>query len=234
MKYEKISSGKFIKRLNRFIATVLIDRKEVKAHVKNTGRCAELLQEGAEIFLEDHRGSNSSRKTDFSLIAVHKPATGVLANIDSQAPNKIVEEALLSGKLHLDEMTYPISVKREQKYKNSKFDFYIEDSAGQKAYIEVKGVTLENGDIAMFPDAPTSRGARHLLELIDAKKEGYLAYAIFVIQMKGITSFTTNKQNDPQFDEAYRKALSAGVKIAAYDCIVNPDSIVLDKKIKTL
>lgn len=234
MKYEKTVTGSFIKRENRFIGTALIDGCEKKIHIKNTGRCAELLQKGAEISLEDHRNSAGRRKTEFSLITVRKPSTGVLANIDSQAPNRVVEEALLSDRLHLKEMTYPIKVKREQKFRNSRFDFYIEDSAGHKAYMEVKGVTLEQEGIAMFPDAPTQRGARHLTELIAARKAGYEAYAVFVIQMKGIKAFKTNASNDPDFDTAYRRALQAGVNIMAFDCIVTRDSILLDKKIKTL
>lgn len=234
MKYDKIVSGRFIKRHNRFVGTALVDGVEEKVHIKNTGRCAELLQEGAEIHLEDHTKSVKNRKTRYSLVTVKKPSTGVLANIDSQAPNKVVEEALLSGRLHLKEMTYPITVKREQKYMDSRFDFYIEDSAGQQAYMEVKGVTLENDGIAMFPDAPTMRGAKHLKELIAAKQEGFISYAIFVIQMKGIDFFKTNAANDPDFDAAYCAARKAGVHIKAFDCIITPDSIVLDNEIKTL
>ena len=234
MKYEKTVSGFFVKRHNRFIGTAVIEGAEEQVHIKNTGRCAELLQYGTEISLEDHRNSNKNRKTDYSLIAVRKPSTGILANIDSQAPNKVVEEAISSGRIQLNEMTYPVTIKREQKYMDSRFDFYIEDSAGHKAYMEVKGVTLENDGIAMFPDAPTVRGAKHLKELIAAKQEGFLSYVIFVIQMKGVKLFKTNADNDPDFDAAYRAARKAGVHIKAFDCIVTPDSIILDNEIKTL
>ena len=205
-----------------------------------------------QIHVGQNRGYQSTLRCSSiavqSLVAVHDPRFQESLDISEKIPVcdvmceklhkppliKVVEEALLSGRLHLKEMTYPITVKREQKYMDSRFDFYIEDSAGQQAYMEVKGVTLENDGIAMFPDAPTMRGAKHLKELIAAKQEGFISYAIFVIQMKGIDFFKTNAANDPDFDAAYCAARKAGVHIKAFDCIITPDSIVLDNEIKTL
>lgn len=237
MRYKNIKTGTFIKRLNRFTGKVLIDGKEEMVHIKNTGRCEELLLEGAKVYLEDFRnidGISSVRKTKFSLISVYKPATGILINIDSQAPNKVVEEALLSGRLHLSEMTYPITVKREQKYMESRFDFYIEDSLQNKGYIEVKGVSLEVGGTAMFPDAPTKRGTKHLHELITAAQKGFSSYVIFVVQLKGACRFTPNRTNDPDFSKALSDAFKNGVHVKVIDCLVTADEIVLDNEIKTM
>ena len=234
MKYKNIVSGTFLKRVNRFIAEAEIDGERIIAHVKNTGRCKELFIKGATAYFEDFRNPPSVkplRKTEFSLIAIVKESTRELINIDSQAPNKVVEEALVSGKVCLSEMTYPIKVFREKKFLNSRFDFYIEDANGKKGYMEVKGVTLEGSGLAVFPDAPTARGARHLRELTEAKKEGYLAYAFFVIQMKGVNSFMPNTPQDPDFAKALKEAYANGVRIMIYDCNVAPDSLEIDMEI---
>ena len=180
MIYANIVTGIFIKRPNRFIAHVIIDGREEKAHVKNTGRCRELLIPGALVYLQEH--DNPKRKTRFSLIAVQKG--DLLVNIDSQAPNYVFMEALNKG-LRLPNLNSPVSlIKPEALYGSSRFDFYV-TAGGEKAYIEVKGVTLEDRGAAKFPDAPTERGVRHICELMDAVREGYLAYVVFVAQMKG-------------------------------------------------
>ena len=222
MKYEKIKKGIFLKRPNRFLAQVLIDGKEELCHVKNTGRCKELLVPNAEVYVECH--DNEKRKTKFSLVAVKKG--DVLINMDSQAPNKVVKE-WLEEKNGLGE---PKVIKSEKKYGNSRFDFYLETNE-KKCFIEVKGVTLEENGIARFPDAPTERGVKHILELIECAKEGYESYLIFVIQMKGILSFEPNDRTQPEFKEALKKAREAGVHILAYDCLVTEDELCLDQEV---
>ncbi|MEG0391520.1 MAG: DNA/RNA nuclease SfsA, partial [Anaerovoracaceae bacterium] len=178
MEYEKIVKGKFLSRPNRFVALVEIQGETVKAHVKNTGRCKELLLPGAEIYLEDFAGRMGTRKLRYSLISVKKGET--LINMDSSAPNKVVGEALSQGKLILPGMEELVKVKPEQTFGNSRFDFFVEDKTGKKGYIEVKGVTLEVEGIARFPDAPTVRGIKHIEELMVAADQGYGAYLIFV------------------------------------------------------
>jgi len=216
MKYEKIIEGKFISRPNRFIAYVEIEGKAEIAHVKNTGRCKELLTEGARVFLEV--SSNPERKTKYDLIAVYKG--DILINMDSQAPNKVALE-------FIKEQFKNAKIKPEYTYGNSRIDIYAEKD-GKKSLIEVKGVTLENNGIAMFPDAPTERGIKHINELIRARDDGYDSYILFVIQMKGIKEFKPNYKTHKEFGEALKGAENAGVKILAYDCIVTPDTLKID------
>lgn len=223
MKYKNMKSGIFISRPNRFIALVLIDGKEEVCHVKNTGRCKELLIPGTTVFLEEH--DNKNRKTKFSLIGVMKGNR--LINMDSQAPNKVVYEWIKSGKL-FNNVTL---LKSEKTFGNSRFDLYVE-TEDKKIYIEVKGVTLEEDNIVRFPDAPTIRGIKHIYELIECKKQGFEAYIVFVIQMKDVAYFEPNDRTQKEFGEALRTAQANGVTIIAYDSIIEEDSIVLHKEVK--
>ncbi len=222
MKYEKVIKGKFISRPNRFIAMVEIDGEVVTTHVKNTGRCKELLVPNCEVWLAE--SSNLSRKTKYDLICTKKAIedTSLLINLDSQAPNSVAGE-WLKGNLFSSNAI----IKREVTYQNSRFDFYAEDE-GKKAFLEVKGVTLEEHGVAMFPDAPTERGIKHIRELISAKEQGFDAYILFVIQMKGIHLFTPNIKTHPEFACALKDAKKAGVKIYAVDCNITPESIEAD------
>lgn len=212
-----------MKRPNRFTAQVEIDGKEHIVHVKNTGRCKELLTPDAEVFLE--KSSNPLRKTQYDLIAVYKGKT--LVNMDSQAPNKAVSEWLKAG----ETLENPTLIKPETKYGDSRLDFYIENE-NEKMYIEVKGVTLEINGTAKFPDAPTERGRKHLGELIKAKQNGYRSAVIFVVQMKGCRCFMPNTENDPEFANELKRAYESGVEIIAVDCIVTPESMTIDERIK--
>lgn len=228
MTYKNIVSGRFISRPNRFIAKVNINGQEETVHVKNTGRCKELLIPDCKVFLAP--SENPNRKTKFDLIAVIKETNGeeLLINMDSQIPNLAAVEWLKKGTLFSKEAL----IKREVTFKNSRFDLYIEDD-GRKAFIEVKGVTLENNGTAMFPDAPTIRGVKHINELIEASKEGYEAYVLFVIQMRGAKEFKPNDLTHKEFGDALRKAKASGVKILAYDCNVTPSTIEINSPIKT-
>lgn len=224
MKYENIVGGTFLDRPNRFIAYVEVDGKKETVHVKNTGRCRELLQQGNKVYLSI--ADNPNRKTKYDLIAVEKrreEKEPLLVNMDSQIPNDVTEEWLRKGILFSKEAR----VRREVKYGNSRFDFYIEDGE-RKAFLEVKGVTLEEDGIASFPDAPTERGIKHIRELMQCLQEGYEAYILFVIQMKEITKFRPNDKTHPAFGEALREAQKAGVKIMAVDCLVTVESIEAD------
>lgn len=224
MKYDNIVKGTFIKRINRFICDVYVDGIKEQVHIKNTGRLTELLHPDVPVFLE--RSNDPKRKTRFSLIAVSKH--GVLVNIDSQAPNVVVAEALAAGKL--TEFGSVDLVRREMKYRNSRFDLYFEKGE-RKGFIEVKGVTLEKNGVALFPDAPTSRGKKHLLEMAMAAKEGYMTAIIFLIQMKGCLRFEPNKTMDAFFTESLYEAARHGVQILAYDSIVTEKKIVLDQSV---
>lgn len=215
-----------MERPNRFIARVLIDGVEALAHVKNTGRCKELLVPGATIYLEDHFLRMGTRKLRYSLIAVEKG--DLLVNMDSQAPNEIVAEALSLGDIVLPGMTPPIRFQREQTYGASRLDFLVEDVVGRIGYMEVKGVTLEENRCCKFPDAPTIRGRKHLEELQKAVEEGFVSYVVFVLQMKGAISFRPNDEMDPAFGKALRSAASAGVVVLAYDCEVTQSTLTLD------
>ena len=228
MEYNKIKEAIFIERPNRFIAFCQVEGQREKVHVKNTGRCKELLLEGARVYLEESQ--NPTRKTKYSLITVEKDER--LINIDSQAPNQVVDEALKKGQLCLPGLEGPLEViKRESTYGTSRFDFYLE-TAGQKAFIEVKGVTLEEDNYVLFPDAPTERGLKHIKELIAARKEGYKCYVIFVIQMSGVTYFMPHKERHPEFAHALEEASKQGVHLLAYDCLVTPSSLTLGEGVE--
>ncbi len=229
IKYKEVKKGTFIGRPNRFIAKVSVDGIEETVHVKNTGRCKELLIKGATVYLSV--SDNPSRKTKYDLIGVEKITDRDILklNMDSQIPNDVVGEWLKS----CDLFSPKAIIKREVFYNKSRFDFYIEDD-NRRIFLEVKGVTLENNGVASFPDAPTERGIKHINELIECLNEGYEAYIFFVIQMKNIDYFTPNYKTHPEFGDALKKAQSKGVKILAYDCIVTEDSIVIDKEIKVV
>jgi len=227
MKYEKILKAKFIERPNRFIAKVMLeDGSEATAHVKNTGRCKELLVPGAAVYLEDFDGRMGTRKMRYSLIGVEKiklDGTKLMVNMDSQAPNKVVAEALADKTIKLPEMGNLTLIKGEKTYGDSRFDFYVEDEDGRYGYAEVKGVTLENDGIVKFPDAPTERGVKHLNELIKVKEEGMSAYAIFVVQMEGMKEFSPNDDTHKAFGDALRAAAVQGVHVLVYECCVTAD-----------
>lgn len=225
MKYERIVDGKFIERPNRFIAYAEIAGKKETVHVKNTGRCAELLQPGATVYLQ--KADNPERKTQWDLIGVKKGKR--MINMDSQIPNKVVEEWIRKGNLFPNATL----IRPETTYGQSRFDLYVEERK-RKIFIEVKGVTLENDGVVKFPDAPTERGIKHLNELCDAVKDGYEAYVFFVIQMKGVKYFTPNRKTHAAFAEALRNAKEQGVNILAYDCKVTKDSIELANEVHVI
>ncbi len=218
MNYTNIRTGKFIARPNRFIALVEIDGCVETCHVKNTGRCRELLLPGVTLFLQET--DNPLRKTRYSVIGVIKGER--IINMDSQAPNKAVSEWLQSGSLFRD-ITY---LKAEKTYGNSRFDFYLE-TTDRKIYMEVKGVTLEENGVVIFPDAPTERGVKHIRELCECTRDGYEAFIVFVIQMKGVKYFKPNDVTDPEFGKALRDAARQGVQILAVDCEVSMDRMVI-------
>lgn len=222
MHYSKIVPGRFLSRPNRFIAHVEIEGKETVCHVKNTGRCRELLQAGAEVYCLD--APSPARKTRYDLIAVQKGQR--LINMDSQAPNAAVKEWLLEGGLGLLE-----NIKPESRHGTSRFDFSFTKD-GKPCFLEVKGVTLEHDGVCAFPDAPTARGAKHLRELKELVQEGYGAYVLFVIQMTDVKFLHPNDATDPEFGQALRQAAAAGVQILAMDCAVTPDSMVLQKEVE--
>jgi len=222
MKYERIETGRFLERPNRFIAYVEILGKTETVHVKNTGRCAELLVPGATVYVQ--KSDNQERKTQWDLIAVEKGER--MVNMDSQIPNKVVEEWLRAGNLFPNATL----IKPESTYGKSRFDFYVEDGE-RKIFMEVKGVTLEDEGVVRFPDAPTERGVKHIEELMTAIKDGYEAYVFFVIQMKDVKYFAPNMKTHAAFGEALRKAKVAGVHILAYECHVESDSIEITKEV---
>ena len=223
MKYKNVITGKFKSRPNRFIAMVEIDGKIEKCHVKNTGRCKELLLPDAEVYLE--KGDNPNRKTAYDLVGVKKGER--MINMDSQAPNKTVKE-WLEKEVYFKHITY---LKPECKYGNSRIDFYLETAEGRKIFIEVKGVTLEENGIARFPDAPTERGIKHIQELQEAVTDGYEAYILFVIQMKEILHFEPNDRTHKAFGDALREAAEHGVGVLAYECVVTRESMCLDEAV---
>lgn len=223
-----IKKAEFLKRPNRFNAHVNLGNQELVVHVPNTGRCKEILVPGASVILREEL--NPTRKTKYDLIAVYKDDK--LISIDSQLPNKVVREALESGAITpLNGYTI---IEREKFYGKSRFDFKLSNYEGIEYYLEVKGVTLEFEGEARFPDAPTERGARHVLELIQAKKEGKGAGILFLIQMKEINSFRPNYEMDANFGNAVKLAKENGVDIFAYNCIVTEDSIALLDPIQVL
>ena len=213
MKYISVVKGLFLDRPNRFIAHVLIGGEEKTVHVKNTGRCRELLIAGAEVWLE--RSANPSRKTGYDLIAVRKDS-GLLVNIDSQAPNKVAREFLESQGFS--------RIVPEHTFGDSRIDFYMEKGA-EPYLLEVKGCTLERGGVGYFPDAPTERGVKHLRELAKAAKEGYHAAVMFVIQMDGVTEVRPNTDTHPAFAAALEEAEAAGVEVLFLPCHVEPDAL---------
>ncbi len=217
MQYKNITYGKFISRPNRFIGIIEIDGVCQTVHIKNTGRCKELLVTGNKVILVP--SNNPHRKTKYDLISVYKK-DNLLINMDSFLPNAAVEEWLPKSLLFSDKA----EIKREVTYGNSRFDLFVTDD-DRKAFIEVKGVTLEENMHCHFPDAPTERGVKHIRELIRCVKEGYEAYIIFVIQMKGALSFSPNEKTHAEFGAALREAANSGVKILAYDCEVAPDKV---------
>lgn len=226
MKYKNIVKGKFIERPNRFIAYVNVNGEKNNpqvVHVKNTGRCKELLVPGATVYLE--ATENPNRKTKYDLVKVIKGER--LINMDSQAPNKVVEEWLRDNQLYKDTTL----VAAEKTYGDSRFDFYIEGD-GKKAWVEVKGVTLEREGVALFPDAPSDRAVKHIEHLIKATKEGYEAYIMFIIQMEGIKYFTPNRETHIKFAETLCKAEKAGVKVLAYDCNVTETGVEINKPVE--
>ncbi|MBQ3000405.1 MAG: DNA/RNA nuclease SfsA [Oscillospiraceae bacterium] len=222
MIYKKIVSGTFLSRPNRFIAHIEIDRKDTVCHVKNTGRCKELLTPGAAVWCE--KSDNPTRKTQYDLIAVQKGSR--LINMDSQAPNKSAHRWLSSG--GLGEIK---NLRAECTYGASRFDFSFEKD-GKRCFLEVKGVTLEQGGICAFPDAPTERGTKHLKELAALQKEGFGTYVLFVIQMSEVLHLRPNDATDPAFGKALREAAAAGVQILAMDCAVTPDSMTVQNPVE--
>lgn len=226
MKYKnEVVKAEFVSRPNRFVAVVKINGKEEFVHVKNTGRCKELLIPGVSVFAEKQDGSG--RKTGYDIICVEKKER--LINIDSLAPNKVVFEWLSNGGL----LENPTLIQSEKTYKNSRFDFYAEKDE-RKIFIEVKGVTLEENGVVMFPDAPTKRGVKHLCELCDCVKNGYEAYIIFVVQMKGADYFTPNAITDKDFATELKNCQKNGVNILCFDCHVTPDSLEIAQRVKVV
>lgn len=219
MRYERAVDGTFLSRPNRFIAKVLLSGRVETVHVKNTGRCRELLLPGSRVVLCP--AANPLRKTGWDLVAVWKGRN--LINMDAQAPNAAAGE-LLSA-LFPGAQIYP-----EHIWGRSRFDFFLRSGASE-IFVEVKGVTLEENGLALFPDAPTARGVKHLRELIAARQAGYESYILFLVQMKGCTRFSPNDRTDPAFGDALREAAEAGVKILCYDCVVTPDSMTADRPV---
>jgi len=227
MKYTHVISGTFKCRPNRFIAYVETEGAEEIVHVKNTGRCRELLVPGATVFLAV--SDNPERKTRCDLIAVLKERPGMsplLINMDSQAPNEVAAEWLPHSGLFSPEAV----IRREVTWGKSRFDFSVIDGE-RKAFLEVKGCTLEREGIASFPDAPTERGVKHIHELIACLQDGYEAYLLFVIQMKEMKEMWPNDEPHRAFGDAIRQAQAAGVRILAMDCAVTPDTLVIDAQV---
>ena len=266
MTYRDIRPAVFLARPNRFIARVEVDGREETVHVKNTGRCKELLLPGCTVYLE--KGANPARKTPFDLVAVEKVRPGLpplLINMDSQAPNRVFGEWMAAGLGEALGLPRPDVLRPEKTWGNSRFDFYWEESSGagedktdvsretgrkgpedetdvsretgpgrtppRRGFVEVKGCTLEEGGLALFPDAPTLRGTKHLRELIACRAAGYEAAVCFVIQMAGMSAFSPNDRTDPEFGRALRAAAGAGVGVLAVECAVTPDSLVMTRPV---
>lgn len=223
MKYSIIIKGTFVDRPNRFIANCEINGKSQLCHVKNTGRCKELFVEGTMVYLQ--KANNPNRKTLYDLIAVRKGNR--LINIDSQIVNGAALEYMpvLFDNIKL--------IKPERVYGNSRFDIYLETET-DKIFVEIKGVTLEKDGTALFPDAPTERGVKHLKELQKAVLDGYKAYVLFVIQMDNISHFEPNKETHPEFAEELKNAQKNGVTVLAYNCTVTPDEIKIHNKVNVV
>lgn len=225
MRYQAVERGRFLARPNRFIAHVEVDGHTEVCHVKNTGRCRELLLPGVPVYLEP--SANPARKTKYDLIAVEKG--NLLINMDAQAPNKVFGEWAAGGNF-LPGLTL---IRPEFTWEDSRFDFLLEDERG-KIFVEVKGVTLEEDGEVRFPDAPTERGVKHLHGLRRAVEQGHRAAVFFVVQMKGVTRFRPNDATHPAFGAALREAAENGVGVYAYDCLVTPDSLTIDAPVPIL
>ena len=223
MQYAHVRPAVFQARPNRFVARVLLDGKEETVHVKNTGRCRELLVPGARVYLAE--GDNPARKTRYDLVAVEKGE--LLVNLDSQAPNKVFAQWAQAGGFRPG-LTL---LRPETTWGNSRFDFYWEDAAGQRGFVEVKGVTLKEAGHVRFPDAPTLRGVKHLEELVRARAEGYEAAVCFVVQMEGMVDFAPNDATHPAFGAALRRAAASGVTVLAMECAVTPGSLAIRRPI---
>lgn len=223
MVYNNVCPGRFLNRPNRFIAQVEINGEVETVHVKNTGRCQELLIPGAEVVLSI--ADNPERKTKYDLIAVYKAGIG-LVNVDSQAPNAAAKELL-------ERLCPDCRVIPEQKCGNSRFDFALDGESG-RSWVEVKGCTLERGGHCFFPDAPTERGVKHLRELRELALQGVDAAILFLVQMKGAIDIAPNDETDPAFGKALREAKEAGVRILCYDCIVTENSMCADAELKVV
>lgn len=217
MRYSNMTPGTFLARPNRFIAHIDIDGQTEVVHVKNTGRCRELLPVGAQVWCQ--KSDNPSRKTKYDLITVRKGRR--LINMDSQAPNIAAREWLLAGGLGQAE-----NVRAETTHGDSRFDFSF-TLEGKQCFLEVKGVTLENDGVCAFPDAPTERGAKHLRGLQKCVEEGFGGFVLFVIQMSDVKYLHPNDATDPNFGRALREAAAAGVKVLAVDCAVTEDSMAI-------
>ena len=227
MKYGSIiRKAIFLRRPNRFQAYVLLDGEELLVHVPNTGRCREVLKEGCTVLLR--KGTTETRKTPYDLIAAYKE--NILINIDSQIPNKVVYEALRNKKI--EKLLGFNIISREKTFGNSRFDFKLEDEEGNIYFLEVKGVTLENNGETLFPDAPTERGKKHILELVEVKKASMGAGILFLIQTEDVFKFSPNYETDPKFGEALKLAKEHGVDIFAYNCKVTEEEIELKNPIK--
>ncbi len=222
MRYENIAAARFLRRPNRFIAYVELNGKTERVHVKNTGRCRELLQPGAMVYLT--KSDNPARSTAYDLVAVEKGNR--MINMDSQAPNKVTEEWLWKKELFPDLKV----VRPETTYGSSRFDFYLE-TENEKIFMEVKGVTLEEEGIVRFPDAPSERAVKHVEELVRARQEGYRALVMFVIQMEDVEYFAPNYETQPEFGAALCRAAKAGVELLAYDCRVTADSLWVNRPV---
>ena len=220
MRYENICPGTFLSRPNRFVAHVEIGGEEQVCHVKNTGRCRELLRPGCRVWLE--KSGNPARKTAYDLVAVEKEREGgtLLVNMDSQAPNRVFGEWAQEGNFRPGLQL----LRAETTFGNSRFDYYWESSEN-RGFVEVKGVTLEHDGVVRFPDAPTTRGVKHLEELMAARAAGYEAAVCFIVQMEGMAWLEPNDATHPQFGDALRRAAKAGVEVLALECAVTPQTL---------
>lgn len=223
MNYPAIRQARFLSRPNRFVALVELDGAVHKVHVKNTGRCRELLVPGATVYLAP--GDNPDRKTAYDLVAVEKGP--LLVNMDSQAPNRAFGQRARAGHFRPG-LTL---LRPETVWGRSRFDFYWESDAGRRGFVEVKGVTLEENGHARFPDAPTLRGVKHLEELALCRQAGFEATVCFVVQMGGMTDFAPNDATHPAFGDALRRAAAAGVEVLAMECAVTPHSLALSRPV---
>lgn len=220
----------FVKRLNRFVATVILDGEEIDVHVKNTGRCKELLISGRVGYLV--KSENAKRKYAYDLISIYKGDT--LVNFDSQVPNAVVTDFIMSSNL----FTNVTKVQREVTYNKSRFDVYVErtleDGSIEKIFVEVKGVTLFDGTAASFPDAPTDRGRKHVEELALALEDGYKAYIFFLVQAEGIKTFSPNADIDPKFAVAIKHAVDAGVNVVCYNSVITKADIKIKEQVEVI